>query len=245
MYEVKVEQIGDCQLYLADCRDVLPTLGKVDAVVTDPPWDAAKGIPGSDNPRGLFADVAELVAPICNRAAIQLGCDSDPAFLAPMANRLPFLRVCWLEYVCPSYKGRLLHTGDVAYVYGIWPSTEVATVFPGRSISSKSDREFIRGPKPKGKEKGGFRLLAHPMPRRLQHVVWLTKWFSEPQGLVLDPFLGSGTTGVACALLGKPFIGIEVHEPFFNLACERISRAVAQGRLFDEPKQKQEQVALL
>ena len=165
-----------------------------------------------------------------NRYVIQLGCDSDPVFLSPLADIHPFLRTCWLEYACPSYKGRLLHTGDVAYAYGEWPpARKGATVIPGKCTSGKIDREFLRGPKPKGKEKGGFEHLRHPMPRRLEHVLWLVKWFAHD--VVLDPFMGSGTTGVACVMAGLPFLGIEIHEPFFTLACERIDQAQRQGKL--------------
>jgi site-specific DNA-methyltransferase (adenine-specific) len=226
--------IGNATLYLGDCREVLnsfPPCFTVSAVITDPPWDAAKGIPGADDPRGLFSAVVPLLN--AERVVVQLGCDSDPSFLAPLAAAKPFLRTCWLEYACPSYKGRLLHTGDVAYAYGEWPvARKGAMVIPGRCVSTKSDREFIRGTRQRGKEKGGFEALAHPMPRRLQHVVWLTNWFCEPDGSVMDPFMGSGTTGVACVVSGRKFIGIEIHEPFFDLACERIENAQRQTRMF-------------
>ena len=224
-----VVQIGDATLYHGDCLEILPTLPKVDAVITDPPWDAAKGIHGSADPRGLFAAVAPLLR--AERYIVQLGCDSDPAFLSPLAALHPFLRVCWLEYACPTYKGRLLHTGDVAYAYGGWPpARRGATVIPGRCISATSDREFRRGQKLRGKEKVGFEALSHPMPRRLEHVLWIVKWFGR--GSILDPFCGSGTTGVACAMAGLPFIGIEIERRYFDIACERIAAAYAQGRLF-------------
>lgn len=214
-------------MYFGDCREILPTLAAADAVITDPPWDAAVGIPGADDPRGLFAAVAPLLR--AERYVVQLGCDSDPAFLAPLATRHPYLRTCWLEYTCPTYKGRLLHTGDVAYVYGSWPpARKGATVIPGRCVSSKSDREFLRHPE-KHKEKGGFKYLDHPMPRRLEHVAWLVKWFAR--GVVLDPFMGSGTTGIAAHACGLPFLGIEIHPRFFELACRRIEDAQRQARL--------------
>lgn len=222
------EVIGDATLYCADCRDVLPSLTGTDAVITDPPWDGAEEIPGADDPRGLFRSVAPLLR--AKRYVIQLGCDSDPAFLAPIAQRHPFLRVCWLAYACPTYKGRLLHTGDVAYAYGEWPAPHPgATVIPGECRSSRADREFVRGPRSRGKEKGGYTSLSHPMPRRSEHVAWLVRWFA--QGAVLDPFMGSGTTGVCAVQQGRPFIGIDVHRPYFDLACRRIDDAQRQRRL--------------
>jgi site-specific DNA-methyltransferase (adenine-specific) len=223
------EIIGNAVLYLGDCRDIMPRLDGIDTIITDPPWDAAKNIPGSDDPRGLFNAAAHLFK--ARRYVIQLGCDSDPSFLAAMSDMgHPFLRTCWLEYACPTYKGRLLHTGDVAYAYGEWPPAEKGkAVIPGRCISSKSDKEFRRGVRPKNKEKGGFSALEHPMPRRLEHVLWLVKWFAR--GRTLDPFMGSGTTGVACAMAGLPFRGIEIEPRFFDLACRRIDDAHRQARL--------------
>jgi DNA modification methylase len=53
-----------------------------------------------------------------------------------------------------------------------------------------------------------------------------------PDKTILDPFMGSGTTGVACANLGRKFIGIEIERKYFDIACERIAAAYAQGRLF-------------
>jgi len=70
----------------------------------------------------------------------------------------------------------------------------------------------------------------HPCARRREHVEWLVGWFSEED--VLDPFMGSGTTGVACANLGRKFIGIEIERKYFDIAVERIDAAYAQGRLF-------------
>ncbi|HKU17825.1 MAG TPA: DNA methyltransferase [Candidatus Saccharimonadales bacterium] len=221
--------LGNATLYCGDCREVLPILSKSDAVITDPPWDAAKGIPGADNPRGLFADVAPLLN--AARYVVQLGCDSDPVFLQPLASLHAFLRVCWLEYARPSYKGRLLYTGDVAYAYGEWPpARKGATVIPGRCISAHADREFKHGTRPRGKEKGGYEALEHPMPRRSEHVAWLVKWFAR--GTVLDPFLGSGTTGICAVQQGLPFIGIEISKKYFDMACRRIEDAQRQQRMF-------------
>lgn len=241
MTSAREEIIGNCRLILGDCRAILPTLGKVDAVVTDPVWPnaPANSVPGSDRPVALFAEVARDLK--CRRAAIQLGCNSDPAMLSAMA--LPFFRVCWLEYACPSYLGRVLHTGDVAYIYGEPPPPGPGRmVLPGKCVSAKSDSIFIRGTRRlKGKEKGGFNTLGHPMPRRLEFVSWLVNWFTAPDDLTLDPFMGSGTTGVACVKLGRRFIGIEIEEKFFDVACKRIEAATKEPRLpLPEPKPVQQ-----
>lgn len=239
------EILGDGQVRLicADCRDVLPTLVNLDVVVTDPVWPNApvNSIIGSDRPIELFGEAA-IYLQRSKRVIVQLGCDSNPAMLAVI--NLPFLRVCWLEYACPTYKGRLLHTGDVAYCYGTWPSpSKGSQVIPGRCISSRN--EFIRGPRHRGKEKGGFEKLDHPMPRRLDFVRWLVRWWSSSSEIILDPFMGSGTTGVAAVKLGRKFIGVEIEEKYFSIAVKRIEQALREPDLFIERKKPEKQRAML
>ena len=206
-----------------DCREILPTLPTDAVIITDPVWpNAPQGsVVGSEDPVGLFKSVAPHLRRF-KRVVVQLGCDSDPAMLA--ALEMPFLRVCWLRYACPTYKGRLLHTGDVAYVFGEWPKArQGATVLPGECTSTQSDKEFRRGTKRSGKEKGGHEKLPHPMPRRLEHVCWLVKWFSEPGELVIDPFAGSGTTGIAAERLRRDSVLIDINPAYSSLARRRIA----------------------
>jgi DNA modification methylase len=72
----------------------------------------------------------------------------------------------------------------------------------------------------------------HPCPRPLNQVRHIIEQWVKPESVVLDPFMGSGTTGVACATLGRAFIGIEIEPKYFEIACERIRAAQAQQRLF-------------
>jgi DNA modification methylase len=72
----------------------------------------------------------------------------------------------------------------------------------------------------------------HPCPKPVGAWKWLVDKTAPAMGTVLDPFMGSGTTGVACANLGRSFIGIELERKYFDIACERIEAAHAQGRLF-------------
>lgn len=228
---MREEVIGDCRLILGDSREVLRGIDRADALITDPVWPNCppNSIPGSDRPEALFSEVAPFMRH-SRRVVVQMGCNSDPAMLSALA--MPFLRVCWLEYACPSYKGRLLATGDVAYCYGDWPASRPgARVIPGKCVSTVSDKEFVRGPRRPGKENGGHESLPHPMPRRMQFVKWLVNWWSAHGEIVLDPFMGSGTTGVACALVGRRFIGIEIEESYFDIACRRVEEAYRQGDL--------------
>ena len=73
----------------------------------------------------------------------------------------------------------------------------------------------------------------HPCPKPEAYCNWLVSRSAENGGTILDPLMGSGTTGVACANLGRKFIGIEIEEKYFDIACERITAAQAQGRLFE------------
>jgi tRNA/tmRNA/rRNA uracil-C5-methylase (TrmA/RlmC/RlmD family) len=71
----------------------------------------------------------------------------------------------------------------------------------------------------------------HPTQKPVNLMTWCIEQIGNPQ-TILDPFMGSGTTGVACANLGRKFIGIELERKYFDIACERIAAAYAQGRLF-------------
>lgn len=199
-------------IYHGDCRNLLPYLPKVDLVLTDPVWpDAIEDITGADRPAELFAEAALLFPGIATRLVVHLGCDSDPRFLLGVPTQLPFFRVCWLEYVRPHYKGRLMYGSDVAYVFGEPPpSKEGARVIPGRFIDTSS----------KGKE------AEHPCPRHINHVKWLLKWFWGGPAGVLDPFMGSGTTARACKDMGIPFVGIEIEEKYCEIAAKRMSQTV-------------------
>jgi DNA modification methylase len=74
--------------------------------------------------------------------------------------------------------------------------------------------------------------MPHPMSRHLHHLKWLVRWWSEEGETVVDPFMGSGTTGVACALLRRRFIGIEIDDDFFEVARERIEQVLQQREMF-------------
>jgi hypothetical protein len=86
---------------------------------------------------------------------------------------------------------------------------------------------------------------AHPTQKPIGLMIWALQEFGG-DGVTLDPFMGSGTTGVACVKLGRKFIGIEIEPKYFDVACKRIERAVAEPRLpgLDVPKPVQEAMAL-
>lgn len=213
----EIVTIGDATLYHGDCLEILPTLDKVNALITDPVW------PDNAIPEFQHFSAESLCGAMCEamhgrmtRAAFHLGCDSNPFGMLGNVG-LPFFRICWLRYARPHYKGRLLYGADVAYLYGEPPASRPgAQVIPGEVCKTESTG----------------RQTAHPCERSEQHVRFLVDKWSEPTDVVLDPFMGSGTTGVACANLGRKFIGIEIECKYFDIACERIENAQRQGRLF-------------
>ena len=193
-------------IYCGDARDILPELESVDTIITDPVWPNNDGkLEGHDRPLELFTEAAKYFPGLCKRVVVQIGCDSDPRFLLAIPESMPFLRTCWLEYVRPGYKGRLLFNGDVAYAFGDWPPSKPgARVIPGRYMPVDIEK-YLSG---------------HPCPRKLSHVKWLVNWFAA--GPVLDPFMGSGTTLRAARECGYRSIGIEIKEEYCKLTVDRI-----------------------
>ncbi len=204
------------RVHLGDCIELMKALPDKSVVtITDPVWpNALSCLIGSDDPYGLFARAANEIERVSIRIAVQLGCNSDPRFLSPIA--MEFYRVSWLRYSVPGYRGRLLMTGDVAYQFGTPPpSTPHRQTIPGEktAISGKSEKN------------------EHPSPRRVEHVKWLIDKWSDFGDVVFDPFMGSGQTGIAAYLCGRNFLGFEIDPRWCDLANKRIEAAKAQGVL--------------
>ena len=207
------ETIGNATLYLGDCLEILPTLPKVDAVVTDPPYglgDKWKGGGGSKNTswkfdpneaKGWDGNVAEGVTEL---TAIAPECIVWGGNYYPLSPSR-----CWL--VWDKKQNDQWTTGQCELA---WTNLDR----PIRAFRFAQCEQASEGHK------------SHPTQKPLALMQWCLKWVSGQT--ILDPFMGSGTTGVACANLGRKFIGIEIEERYFDIACERIAAAYAQGRLF-------------
>ena len=114
-------------------------------------------------------------------------------------------------------------------------SIEHARVLPGRKVSTRGEdenRRHVGKNKDKVRDSNGRQvrdvaaLLPHPAPRHLKHVRWLVNWFSESDDVILDPFMGSGTTLRAAKDLGRKSIGIEIEERYCEIAAKRMSQQV-------------------
>lgn len=219
------ETIGNATLYLGDSRELLPIVGAVNVLITDPVWPNCPAglLAGADDPHGLwrsfwlrYSDVKQYPT----RAVAVLRHDSDPRFLQPIP--LAYARAVILPYVMPGYIGRYLGGDEIAYCFGSpIPSRAGQRVIPGRAPAVQPD---------------GRRANGHPCSRALEHFQFLVRWWSEPAEIVLDPFMGSGTTGVACIDHGRPFVGIEIDPTYFDIACTRIEAELRRPRLpLEEP----------
>lgn len=216
--------IGDAVLYHGDSTDWLDPFPKVDAVMTDPPYGEVNRDDGGL--RKLDKGVADEsscleIASIRRWQAETFYVFCGVSQISELRNNLTndgyTVRLGGWEKTNPSPMN-----GD-----RLWLSGFEACVF-GRSKGAVFN-EFCktaiwRGPSERETE--------HPTQKPLWLMTKLISASTKPGQLVADPFMGSGTTGVACANLGRKFIGIEIERKYFDIACERIDAAYAQGRLF-------------
>ena len=209
--------IGDATLYCGDAREIVPALrGGVDAVITDPVWPTAQPglLIGWEAPGALLATVLSMVN--AATVVVVLGFDCDPRFLAAVPDHFPFIRSQQMPYSVPGYRGRLLGGDEVAYAFGAIPAGR--GVIPGRLRAEHTTK--------------ASRATGHPCPRSDMHMRDLVGYWSPVAGVVLDPFMGTGATGVGAMKAGRMFVGIEIEPRYFDAACKRIEDAQRQARLF-------------
>lgn len=219
--------IGNATLYLGDCRDVFPLLHGISAIVSDPPYGINGGsgtdakvfkkghyeMNGWEDTPGYVYETAVWVV----EQAIEKGIR---AAITPG-------RRCAFQYPNPDDIG------------GFW--------IPGNAMNGRwgfglLDPILYYGKDPRaGKGAGTSGTVVtepagvdgHPAAKPVSAMNWLVNKASLPGETVCDPFMGSGTTGVACYNTGRAFIGIERESKYFDLACERIDQAQRQGRMFE------------
>jgi site-specific DNA-methyltransferase (adenine-specific) len=208
---MRKETIGQATLYLGDCLTVLPTLGKVDAVITDPPYGVSfQYASHEDDPAEFQAwrDKWFAAFTALDPSAMAIACGMRHIASWPQ----PKWVICWHK---PASMGR----GAVGF--NNWEPV----LFYGKAAKPSVDF-FVA---PIVVDDG---LYGHPCPKPLRWATNLVTMCSEDDAIVLDPFMGSGTTGVACAQLGRRFVGVEVEEKYFDIACRRIEDSLRQERLF-------------
>lgn len=236
-------QIGDCRLLLGDCLEILPTLGRVDAVVTDPPFEKEAHTAVRRTQKSIRADIpAELgFAAITEETRLAI-----PAWASTHCSGW-MLAFCQVEAV--SAWRDAMEAAGLKYKRGMaWVKPDSSPQFNGQmpaqgyeciaSAWCGSGHSVWNG----GGRRGVFTHLTnqpdrdgrHPTEKPIPLMRELIGLFSNAGDIVLDPFMGSGTTGIACLKLGRAFIGIEKDETHFETACERVRDAYSRPDMFVE-----------
>lgn len=234
--------IGDCRLLLGDCLEIMPTLEKVDAVVTDPPY-GIKYAPGK--PSKARMNSAYVGGEFVSGASMIIGDDKpfDPSILWGCADN----HIIW---GANNFCSRLKDTNG----WLVWDKTRGGTTNNGfiKSECELAWTSFLRRTKIISHLWDGVKRdsevaegVLPPTQKPVKVMEWCLKHLPEETQTILDPFAGSGTTGVACVKLGRKFIGIELNERYFDIACKRIEEAYKQPDLFIETPTKPVQEKLI
>lgn len=203
----RTEIIGDCTLYLGDCLEILPTLGKVDAVITDPPFGIGFAAQPTKWQRLAGHEAREWDDATVDRLPELLALGDVQAVWGGNYYALPPSRG-WLSWFKPDAPP------SMASIELCWTNQDRNARQISQSIGATNAER-----------------VGHPTQKPLAVMRWNLVQFPAAR-TILDPFMGSGTTGVACVKEGRSFIGIEVDEGYFNIAVERIKKAYAQPDFF-------------
>ena len=209
--------IGNARLYLGDCREILPTLPQVDACITDPPYGIGEAAGKSATRKGLgptidYGDDSWDDKPI----------DDDLIRMVREAGK-------WAVIFGGNY-----YAMPPAKCWLVWDKENGDNDFADCELAWTNLPKAVRRIRylwngmlrANGEARGD-----HPTQKPIGVMAWAINHVPAPNRLILDPFMGSGTTGVACMNLGRKFIGIEIERKYFDIACRRIEDAQRQQRL--------------
>jgi site-specific DNA-methyltransferase (adenine-specific) len=214
--------IGNATLYLGDCREILPALPKVDAVVTDPPYGILNLKGAGSTPAVRKSPRQQGSGKLKGRLLNTSTIDWD---IAPGADAFDAMRaqsryqVFWggNYFPLPPCRGVLVWDKqqpweNFSQVELAWTNIErPAAIFRLAATRGYDDKQ-------------------HPTEKPVALMEWCLG-LVEDAATVCDPYMGSGTTGVACIALGRRFVGVEINPAYFDMACRRIDDAQRQGRL--------------
>lgn len=209
------EIIRDCTLYLGDCLEVMPLIGSIDAVVTDPPYGLGKRLGGGQIGRKLMNKQGQLhKATIWDKKApcVQFILNINVPSILWGGNyfaNLPPSRM-WLVWdKGGGMRGRSFAEGEMAYC-SFDGNLRIKTFNPLKMQETKE----------------------HLTQKPIEIMKWCISHLPDTCKTIFDPFMGSGSTLVACAKMGRKAIGIELDEDYFNIACKRVEDAYKQPDMF-------------
>jgi site-specific DNA-methyltransferase (adenine-specific) len=235
----RVERIGSATLYLGDCREILPQIGHVDHVISDPPYEdelhnAMGRIRRNDGRKmlqdlgfaGVNAQRADIAKAVCDASSgwvilftlaegVRAWRDDMQAVGAKWDTTLAWIK----PDASPRFNGQGAARGFECAVtawcgkgHRSWNGGGRRGVF---TYCCNTEREGV-----------------HPTEKPVRLMSELVSLYTQPGQIVVDPFMGSGTTGVGCAKHGRSFVGIEIEPRYFDIACRRIEAAQRQSDLF-------------
>lgn len=253
----RIERLAEgVTLYCGDCREIVPTINRVSHVFSDPPYEKQMHDAKADRGKIKRPDGYSMPAAL-NFAAIN---DDLRSFIAKETARMNegwSLFFCTPEGVSEWRDALEAHAAKYKRAC-VWVKPDSAPQFNGQGPAAGAEM-FTAAWHGKGHSRwngGGRRNVfthlcqprdrdgLHPTEKPVSLMLELVELFSEPADLILDPFMGSGTTGVACVRRARKFIGIELDEKYFARACRRIEAALRQPEFFAPPVRKEKQEAL-
>lgn len=215
-----IERGDGWEMHLGDCLEILPTLGPVDHVITDPPYGVGfKYASHVDTAEALPALIEGLMATVQRAASCSVVmCGNANVYKYP----IPAWICAWVKRAAGGRNGLGgFNEFEPMLVYGK-PSRRVTSdVF---EVNGRIGKMYTDNWMPSGAE-------VHPCPKPEVLLLMLVEAFTEPGETILDPFTGSGTTGVAALRLGRRFVGVEKDETYFPVACERLRAETAGSTL--------------
>ena len=213
---MRKEVIGDCTLYLGDCLEIMPMLGAVDAVVTDPPFGMCF-VSG----RRKFDTKHIPIANDENQDFLKWVCDIHVSHSKYIFCRWDNLKDIQQPKSCITWVKNNHSMGDLEHEHA--RQTELCLFYPGKDhfFPNKRPNDVIFC------DRTGNNFHPTEKPVDLMGVI-----IGNTSGVIVDPFMGSGSTGIASAKFGRKFIGIEIEEKYFDIACKRISDAYKQPDMF-------------
>jgi len=250
---MRTETIGNATLYLGDCREILPSIGSVAAVVTDPPygmtdasWDTAPNVAGMWRMLKASRENAVFILTASQpfTSAVVLGNEKDfrVEWIWEKNAGSNFGTVKWqpmkehesilvFAKATPAYSPVMEQRAPsgaarVKTVVNYDSQPEAYSGVTGKASSLRPDLRYPRSIQKFNRERG-----LHPNQKPVALIEYFLRTYTKEGDTVLDPYMGSGTAGVAAANLGRKLIGVEIEEKYFDVACRRLEAALPKPDL--------------